>query len=125
MRGTNRKTSSVNEEKTIYDMPMPQKGALTVRDAAALCGKNPETIRRWVWTGRIQAEKVGNQLFIERSQLEKSRYEEGHGKVMENKNLAEFLRRADKLRERIRKETGGKVFDISQLIEESRASRDF
>lgn len=40
-----------------------------VRDAARLVGRTPETIRRWVWSGRLQATKQGNQLFIRRADL--------------------------------------------------------
>ena len=33
-----------------------------VRQAAALIGRHPETIRRWVWSGRIAARRRGNRL---------------------------------------------------------------
>jgi len=42
---------------------------ITVRQAAALCGRDPETIRRWIWSGKIRAKKLGNQLFLEKNQL--------------------------------------------------------
>lgn len=42
---------------------------VTVREAARQCGKNPETIRRWIWSGKIPAEKLGNQLFIKTEDL--------------------------------------------------------
>ncbi|MDP2920118.1 MAG: helix-turn-helix domain-containing protein [Dehalococcoidia bacterium] len=42
---------------------------ITVREAAARSGKNPETIRRWIWSGKLSAEKIGNQLFIKKSEF--------------------------------------------------------
>ena len=43
---------------------------ITVRQAAVECGRNPETIRRWIWSGKLPAEKLGNQLFVKRIALE-------------------------------------------------------
>jgi excisionase family DNA binding protein len=42
---------------------------ISVRDAARECGRNAETVRRWIWSGKLPAEKLGNQLFIRRSIL--------------------------------------------------------
>jgi excisionase family DNA binding protein len=42
---------------------------ISVREAAKECGRNPETIRRWIWSGKLPAEKLGNQLFVKRSIL--------------------------------------------------------
>ncbi len=35
---------------------------LDVRRAAALAGRHPETVRRWVWSGRLAARRQGNRL---------------------------------------------------------------
>jgi excisionase family DNA binding protein len=43
---------------------------ISVKDAALQCERNPETIRRWIWNGKLPAEKLGNQLFIKKSVLE-------------------------------------------------------
>ena len=43
---------------------------LTVPEAARLSGKNPETIRRWIRSGRLKAERVGTQHFIDERDLE-------------------------------------------------------
>ncbi|MFC1977743.1 helix-turn-helix domain-containing protein [Chloroflexota bacterium] len=40
---------------------------ISVREAARECGRNMETVRRWIWGGKLPAEKLGNQLFIKRS----------------------------------------------------------
>lgn len=53
----------------MYEYSAGKPGLITVRQAAALCGKDPETIRRWIWSGKIKAQKLGNQLFLEKSQL--------------------------------------------------------
>jgi hypothetical protein len=43
---------------------------ISVKAAARHCERNPETIRRWIWSGKLPAEKLGNQLFIKKSVLE-------------------------------------------------------
>ena len=43
---------------------------LTVPEAARLAGKDPETIRRWIRTGRLRAAKVGTQHVIDEVDLE-------------------------------------------------------
>ncbi len=40
-----------------------------VREAARLAGRTPETIRRWVWSGRLAATKNGNKLLVPRPDL--------------------------------------------------------
>jgi excisionase family DNA binding protein len=50
-------------------MPGDENTLLSVRDAARQFGKNPETVRRWVWSGKLPAEKLGNQLFIKSHDL--------------------------------------------------------
>ena len=42
---------------------------LTVPEAARRAGKNPETIRRWIRAGRLQAHKVGTQHVIDEADL--------------------------------------------------------
>ncbi len=43
---------------------------LTVPEAARRVGRNPETIRRWIRSGRLLARKVGTQHVIEESDLD-------------------------------------------------------
>lgn len=40
-----------------------------VREAAALSRRTPETIRRWVWSGRLRSVKSGNKLFVARADV--------------------------------------------------------
>lgn len=42
---------------------------LTVPEAARRAGRNPETIRRWIRSGRLAARKVGTQHVIEEADL--------------------------------------------------------
>jgi hypothetical protein len=42
---------------------------ISVRDAARVLHRHPETIRRWVWTGRVAARRQGNRLLLDRAQL--------------------------------------------------------
>lgn len=43
---------------------------LTVPQAARLIGRDPETIRRWIRSGRLRAQKVGTQHVIEEADLD-------------------------------------------------------
>jgi excisionase family DNA binding protein len=42
---------------------------LTVRDVARRCQRSEETVRRWIWSGKLPAKKLGNQLFVEVADL--------------------------------------------------------
>lgn len=50
-------------------MTVDLEGLTTIREAARECHRSTETVRRWVWAGKLHAEKVGNQLFARRSDL--------------------------------------------------------
>ena len=43
---------------------------LTILAAAALIRRSPETVRRWVWTGRLKARRIGKQLLVPRRDVE-------------------------------------------------------
>jgi excisionase family DNA binding protein len=43
---------------------------LTVPQAARRAGRDPETIRRWIRSGRLRARKVGTQHVIEADDLD-------------------------------------------------------
>ena len=40
-----------------------------VQEAARLVGRTPETVRRWVWSGRVHAIKQGHKLLLRRADL--------------------------------------------------------
>jgi len=91
---------------------------ISVRDAAKESGRDMETVRRWIWSGKLPAQKFGNQLFIRRSDLRAFFKRSGANKHGSWDRL-EFIERAEALQKRIRAKTGTN-FDISALIEESR-----
>lgn len=43
---------------------------LDVREAARLARRTPETVRRWVWSGRLSARREGNRLLVPRRDVE-------------------------------------------------------
>jgi excisionase family DNA binding protein len=43
---------------------------LPVREAAAYAGRTAETVRRWVWSGRLPARRHGNRLLVARRDLD-------------------------------------------------------
>lgn len=43
---------------------------LTVNEAAKEVGKDPETVRRWIRTGKLRATKIGTQHVIEEDDLD-------------------------------------------------------
>lgn len=42
---------------------------ITVPEAARRSGRNPETIRRWIRSGRLRSEKVGTQHLVEETDV--------------------------------------------------------
>lgn len=52
---------------------------LEVREAAAIAHRAPETIRRWVWSGRLDAQRRGNRLLVARSDVERLAQGSSHG----------------------------------------------
>ncbi|HVD00783.1 MAG TPA: helix-turn-helix domain-containing protein [Candidatus Dormibacteraeota bacterium] len=49
---------------------MKAQDELTINDAAALVNRSPETVRRWVWVGRLKARKSGRNLLVARKDIE-------------------------------------------------------
>ena len=43
---------------------------LTVPEAAKRTGRNPETLRRWIRSGKLRARRVGTQHVIEEADLD-------------------------------------------------------
>ena len=43
---------------------------LTVPEAARRVGRNPETVRRWIRSGRLPAERVGTQHLVREEDLD-------------------------------------------------------
>ena len=43
---------------------------ITVPEAARRVGKNPETVRRWIRSGRLRSERVGTQHLVREEDLQ-------------------------------------------------------
>jgi excisionase family DNA binding protein len=43
---------------------------MTVPEVAKRLGKNPETVRRWIREGKLHAQKIGNQHFVDEADVE-------------------------------------------------------
>jgi excisionase family DNA binding protein len=94
---------------------------ISVREAARECGRNAETVRRWIWSGKLPAEKLGNQLFIRRSTLAGFCRETAiHEYKTEPK--PDFLERAIALQNRI-KAKGAEPIDASESVRKMREER--
>lgn len=50
---------------------------ITVPQAARKTGRDPETIRRWIRSGKLRAKKIGTQHLIEEVDLEETLVDEG------------------------------------------------
>ena len=50
---------------------------LTVPEAASRVGRDPETVRRWIRSGKLRARKVGTQHLIDETDLERVLPEDG------------------------------------------------
>ena len=94
---------------------------ISVREAARECGRNMETIRRWIWGGKLPAQKLGNQLFIKRSDFASFCRETAIQKYKAEPK-PDFLERAIALRQRM-KARGVKPIDAGELIRKMREER--
>jgi excisionase family DNA binding protein len=43
---------------------------ITVPEAARRSGRNPETIRRWIRSGRLRSEKIGTQHLVDEASVD-------------------------------------------------------
>ena len=89
---------------------------LEVRRAAALVGRHPETVRRWVWSGRLPARRSGHRLLIARADIEALVRQETI--VL---TLAEWADRAAAKRDRSSQAASGR--SAADLVIEDRAER--
>lgn len=89
---------------------------LDVRRAAALVGRHPETVRRWVWSGRLAARRQGNRLLVARADVELMAKQ--RGAVI---SLAEWADRARAARHAAGAD--GSAPSAAELVIEDRSSR--
>jgi excisionase family DNA binding protein len=86
-----------------------------VRHAAALAGRHPETVRRWVWSGRLAARRQGNRLLVARADVEALAAAGG----AQTTSLAAWAERA----RAARTGTGGSGRSAADLVIEDRRRR--
>lgn len=55
---------------------MNEERYFSVREISRIAGKSEETVRRWIWGGKLPATKLGGQLFVAGSELAKVGLEE-------------------------------------------------
>ncbi len=89
---------------------------ITVREAAHECHRTTETVRRWIWEGKLPAKKLGNQLFIKRGDLARLVGPRQQRRVKDELALLERIR---ELRERIARRIGGTI-DVIEALDRSR-----
>jgi excisionase family DNA binding protein len=118
------------EDKMTYDTG---DRLISVREAAKLCRRNAETVRRWIWSGKLPAQKLGNQLFIKLSDLDSFYHLPGQkltAKVRETAvenyktkpgDRANLIKKMRKLRQEIRARVGN--LDVDETIEQMREER--
>jgi len=99
-------------------MAVDAEELMTVREAARQCGRTAETVRRWIWAGKLPAQKLDNQLFVRRADLASAPSQ------LESRRVAHYssvLDEIDAVRERIRQRIGGTI-DVLEALDESRES---
>jgi excisionase family DNA binding protein len=108
-------------------MDLQDEQLLTVRDVARRCRRSEETIRRWIWSGKLPARKLGNQLFVEsgdvpeRSVLEGSTSDRNLKPTpFSRQQMLDWLARFDRLRKRMFKKYG--YFDVAGAVRRGRDS---
>ncbi|MBI4330512.1 MAG: helix-turn-helix domain-containing protein [Chloroflexi bacterium] len=99
-------------------MVTQQEELITVRQAAMQSGRTAEAVRRWVREGKLPAEKLGNQLFVRKSDLALLLSRRAQ---MDRTGQADVLEALKSHRERIRRRLGRTV-DVLALLDESRES---
>jgi len=113
----------------VYNIPMTTEddGLLTVREVARRCHRSEETVRRWIWSGKLPARKLGNQLFVESGDLPGSAATDGITSsesaiepLYDREQALAWLKRADRFRRRMFKKYG--YFDVAAAVRESRDS---
>jgi len=90
---------------------------IDVRGAAALVRRHPETVRRWVWSGRLAARREGNRLLMARADVEAIAAREGRTLT----SLATWAVRARAAREATGARASGS--SAAELVIEDRAQR--
>ena len=102
---------------SVSTQPTREDDVLDVRQASELVGRHPETIRRWIWSGRLPASKRGNRHFVAAADVMAASGED-QGKL----TLAEWAEKARGLREEAA-ERDGPVENVADMIRQDREDR--
>lgn len=92
-----------------------------VREAARLASRSPETIRRWVWAGKVHAVKYGTKLLIPRREVEPA----DAADVAERASGMTFVEWADLVQARAVKRPGPSEPSAQDLLLEERYERGY
>jgi excisionase family DNA binding protein len=99
---------------------------LTVREAAVRVGRSPETVRRWIWSGRLPATKRGNTYYVDVIHLERLVAEMNatswHGESS-RPGLAAWLAEVDQWRATLARSGSARAATASDLVTEDRHAR--
>ncbi len=99
-------------------MALDLEDLITVREASRECRRAAETVRRWIWEGKLPAQKLGNQLFVRRADLARVCSE---GKSRDKAAKLAVLEGIRTVRERIAQRIGGTI-DVLEALDRSRES---
>ncbi|MHB8509251.1 MAG: helix-turn-helix domain-containing protein [Candidatus Dormibacteria bacterium] len=95
-------------------MASPNPDLLTIREVAARVGRTPETVRGWVWSGRLPARKRGNRLVVTDTDLRRA------AAFIQEANLAEWLA---SLKPASTRKSAARVRSAADLVLEDRRPR--
>jgi excisionase family DNA binding protein len=98
---------------------------ISVRQAAQRAQRSEETIRRWIWSGRLPAHKRGNSYRIDVAHLDRVALvydlaDEGHAGVR-SESLGEWLDDLDRWKQGLSVAPGASAADL--VIEDRHARR--
>jgi excisionase family DNA binding protein len=98
---------------------------ISVREAARRTGRSAETIRRWIWSGRLPAHKRGNSYRIDITHLDRVAVvydpaDDGHARVR-SESLGAWLDDLDRWKQGLSVAAGASAADL--VIEDRHARR--
>ena len=98
---------------------------MTVREAASRVGRSEETIRRWIWSGRLPAVKRGagyriDVMHLDRVMVELEAGVPGQG-TTPNTNMLDWLEEGDQWKREVATNLGPSASEL--VIEDRRARR--
>ena len=95
---------------------------LDVQEAARLVRRTPETVRRWVWSGRLPARRQSNKLFVARRDLEQLL--QGRAAGSSPMTIQEWIAGAERLRTDGALPVGTAGATAADLVHEDRRARE-